>query len=104
MQALLFLVTQLGLMGFLFAPMGLLLPAIFPVEVRYSSAAAAYSLGGILGASLAPHVAQVLLQHGGLSWVGLYLTSAALISFAALLALGQFSQELGSDRLMEVQP
>ncbi len=103
-KTLLFLLLQLGLMGFLFTPMGLLLPAIFPAEVRYSGAASAYSLGGIIGASFAPYVAQLLLLHGGLSWVGYYLTLAALISAVALLALTQVRQELGIEQIAEAQP
>ena len=51
---LLFLVIELTLMGFTFAPMGALLPELFPTAVRYTGAASAYSLGGILGGSLAP--------------------------------------------------
>jgi len=36
------------------------LPELFPVPVRYTGAASAYNLGGILGASFAPSLAQVL--------------------------------------------
>ena len=104
MKTLLFLLIQLGLMGFLFAPMGLLLPSIFPVEVRYSGAATAYSLGGIIGASFAPYIAQLLLEHGGLAWVGYYLTLGALVSAAALLMLGGVDQARAAGQIAEVQP
>lgn len=86
-HALLFLLLELGLMGLIFAPMGALLPSLFPPEVRYTGASAAYNLGGILGASLAPFAAQLLLARGGLSWVGGYITGAALVSFLAVLIL-----------------
>ena len=86
-QALLFLSMELALMGFTFAPMGALLPELFPTRVRYTGASTAYNLGGILGASLAPSIAQVLLQKGGLPWVGDYITVAALISFLAVLSM-----------------
>ena len=86
-HALLFLLLELGLMGLIFAPMGALLPALFPAPVRYTGASAAYNLGGILGASLAPFAAQLLLARGGLSAVGLYISTAAAISFAAVLVL-----------------
>jgi MFS family permease len=103
-KTLLFLLIQLGLMGFLFTPMGLLLPSIFPVEVRYTGAATSYSLGGIIGASFAPYIAQRLLLHGGLSWVGFYLTLAALITVVALLALGRGELEGETGQVAEAQP
>jgi hypothetical protein len=58
--------------------------------VRYTGASAAYNLGGILGASLAPYAAQLLLARGGLPWVGFYLTAAGLISFVAALLIKEF--------------
>ncbi|HEY0665645.1 MAG TPA: MFS transporter [Gallionella sp.] len=78
-----FLSLELFLMGATFAPMGALLPELFPTAVRYTGAGAAYNLGGILGASLAPYIAQQLVQHGGLSWVGGYISVAATISLLA---------------------
>jgi MFS family permease len=90
-----FLSLELFLMGATFAPMGALLPELFPTAVRYTGAGAAYNLGGILGASLAPYIAQQLVQHGGLSWVGGYISVAALISLvAALLVHETRHQEL----------
>jgi metabolite-proton symporter len=86
-DALLFLSMELALMGFTFAPMGALLPELFPTRVRYTGASTAYNIGGILGASLAPSLAQLLLQRGGLPWVGDYITVAALISFLAVLSM-----------------
>jgi MFS family permease len=78
-----FLSLGLFLMGATYAPMGALLPELFPTAVRYTGAGAAYNLGGILGASLAPYIAQQLAQHGDLSWVGEYISVAALISLLA---------------------
>ena len=86
-HAFVFLALQLTLMGLLFAPMGALLPDLFPAHVRYTGSSAAYSLGGVLGGSLAPYAAQQLLTHGGLAWVGYYITGAALLSLMATLAL-----------------
>jgi metabolite-proton symporter len=82
-----FLSLELFLMGATFAPMGALLPELFPTTVRYTGAGTAYNLGGILGASLAPYLAQQLVLHGGLSWVGGYVSVAALISLLAVLAI-----------------
>ena len=80
----LFLAMELFLMGATFAPMGALLPELFPVELRYTGAGTAYNLGGILGASFAPYIAQRLVTEGGLSWVGGYVSVAAFISVLAV--------------------
>ena len=82
-----FLSIELFLMGATFAPMGALLPELFPTAVRYTGAGAAYNLGGILGASLAPYIAQQLVLHGGLAWVGGYISAAAAISVLAVLMM-----------------
>jgi MFS family permease len=84
-----FLLLMLGLTGLVFAPMGALLPSLFPPEVRYTGAAAAYSVGGILGASLAPYAASLLETRGGLPWVGFYITTAGLVSLAAAMLIRQ---------------
>ena len=71
-ETLLFLCLALGVMGLTFAPLGALLPELFPIPVAYTGASSAYNLGGILGASLAPYLALLLLERGGLPWVGYY--------------------------------
>lgn len=91
---LLFLFAALFLMGVTFAPMGTFLPEQFPVAVRYSGAGLSYQLGGILGASFAPAIAQALVQQGGLSWVGGYMSYMALIS---LLAVWKMPSSVQSD-------
>ncbi|CAB3798720.1 MFS transporter [Pararobbsia alpina] len=83
----LFLIIELFLMGATFAPMGALLPELFPTNVRYSGAGVAYNLGGILGASIAPYIAQLLANRGGLSWVGGYVSVAAVISLLGVLSM-----------------
>jgi MFS family permease len=87
MATLLFLSLALGVMGLTFAPLGALLPELFPTAVAYTGASSAYNLGGILGASLAPYLAQLLLERGGLPWVGYYLCIAAAISFLSVLSM-----------------
>ena len=87
MATLLFLCLALGTMGLTFAPLGALLPELFPTAVAYTGASSAYNLGGILGASLAPYLAQLLLERGGLDYVGYYLTLAAAISFLSVLSM-----------------
>jgi metabolite-proton symporter len=82
-----FLALALGVMGLTFAPLGALLPELFPVPVRYTGAASTYNLGGILGASFAPSLAQVLEASGGVAWVGYYIAVAGLISFLAVYSM-----------------
>ncbi len=82
-----FLAIALFLMGATFAPMGAYLPEQFPVAVRYTGAGLAYQLGGILGASSAPFVSQLLVVQGGLSWVGYYVSAMAAVSFIAVLCM-----------------
>jgi metabolite-proton symporter len=86
-QITVFLSIELFLMGATFAPMGALLPELFPTAVRYTGAGAAYNLGGILGASLAPYIAQQLVLYGGLAWVGGYISVAAAISVLAVFLM-----------------
>ena len=74
---------ELFLMGATFAPMGALFPELFPSALRYTGAGTAYNLGGILGASFAPYIAQRLVTEGGLAWVGGYISLAAAISLIA---------------------
>ncbi|NMV40237.1 MFS transporter [Ralstonia insidiosa] len=83
----LFLIIELFLMGVTFAPMGALLPELFPTHVRYTGAGVSYNLGGILGASIAPYIAQVLASQGGLSWVGMYVSVAATVSLIGVLCM-----------------
>ncbi|WP_153074791.1 MFS transporter [Paraburkholderia bonniea] len=93
---LLFLVIELFLMGVTFAPMGALLPELFPTAVRYTGAGVSYNLGGILGASVAPYIAQLLVARGGLAWVGGYVSVAAAISLLGVLCM----RETRDHRLM----
>ena len=88
-----FLALALFLMGTTFAPMGAFLPEQFPVAVRYTGAGLAYQLGGILGASFAPSVSQLLVNAGGLPWVGFYMSGMAALSFVAVF----FMQEAASN-------
>jgi MFS family permease len=83
----LFLSIALLLMGATFAPMGAFLPEQFPVAVRYTGAGLAYNLGGILGASTAPFISQLLVDKGGLVWVGYYVSAMALVSFVAVMLM-----------------
>lgn len=82
----LFLSLALLLMGFVYGPLGAFLPGLFPARVRYTGASIAFNVGGILGGALSPMIAQALADRGGLVPVGLYLSSAAVISLVALVS------------------
>ena len=75
-----FLCLGLFAMGWIFGPMGALLPELFPTRVRCTGASVSYNLAGIVGAAGAPAIAQSLSQWGGIGSVGLYLALAAGIS------------------------
>ena len=81
----LFLSLALFTMGFVYGPLGAYLPALYPPRVRYTGASLAFNVGGIFGGGLAPLLAQALADRGGLSFVGLYLGFAAMLSLVALL-------------------
>jgi hypothetical protein len=74
------------LMGLTYGPLGTALAEIFPPAVRYTGSSLAFTLAGIIGASLTPYLATALAATYGLSSVGFYLCVAAVITFASLLA------------------
>jgi metabolite-proton symporter len=86
MGALLTVAVGLGLMGLSFGPLGTVLSELFPTAVRYTGSSLAFNLAGIFGASLAPYIATWLANTYGLQYVGYYLTGAALLSLAGLIA------------------
>ena len=47
----------------------------------------AFSLAGILGASLAPYIATWLATNWGLQYVGYYLSASAVLTFLGLLSI-----------------
>ena len=90
-EVLAFLAIGLGLMGLTYGPLGTALAELFPTAVRYTGASVAFNLAGILGASLAPYIATWLAGNYGLQYVGFYLSSAALLTLLALLAMQKTS-------------
>ncbi|WP_028281489.1 MFS transporter [Arthrobacter sp. H5] len=74
------------LMGLTFGPMASILPELFPANVRYTGSAVAYNLSSVIGAAPASFVAIALWQvaDGSTLLVGLYLSAAAALTFAAL--------------------
>ncbi len=81
-----FLILSLALfmMGFVYGPLGAYLPALFPVQLRYTGSSFSFNLGGIIGGALAPVVATWLIAVRGVDLVGLYMSAAAAISIAGL--------------------
>ncbi|MFN7982713.1 MAG: MFS transporter [Vicinamibacterales bacterium] len=86
MGAVLTLCVGLALMGLTYGPLGTVLSELFPTSVRYTGSSLTFNLAGIFGASLAPYIATWLATHYGLSWVGYYLSVAALLTLVGLLA------------------
>jgi MFS family permease len=77
----------LALMGLTYGPLGTAVAELFPTPLRYTGSSLAFSIAGILGASLAPYIATWLAQHYGLAWVGYYLTAAAVLTGLGLLLI-----------------
>jgi len=97
-RALLFLLVAFGTMGMTFGPMGAVLSGLFPVDVRYSGASATYNLGGVLGASFTPYLAELLLARGGLSWVGLFVSISGCVACVAVSLTTDVSLDDGKSR------
>ena len=82
-----FLALGMFLMGLTYGPTGTTLAGIFPVSVRYTGSSLAFTLAGIIGASPAPVLATKLASMYQMSYVGYYLSLAALITLIALIAV-----------------
>lgn len=76
----------MSLTGLVYGPLGTVLSELFPTAVRYTGSSLTFNLAGIFGASLAPYIATWLATNHGLQYVGYYLTGAALLSLAGLVA------------------
>ena len=90
-----YLVLGFSVVGLTYGPLGTLLAELFPTAVRYTGASLAFNLAGILGASLAPYLAQYLASHYGLSYVGYYLAGVGVISLVALVLIKESPPEGG---------
>jgi metabolite-proton symporter len=96
--ALIMMILGLALMGVTYGPLGTVISELFPTPVRYTGCSLAFSLAGILGASLAPYIATWLAKTYGIRYVGYYLTGSALLSLFGLLLI----RETKDDNLDEL--
>jgi metabolite-proton symporter len=76
----------MSLTGLSYGPLGTVLSELFPTAVRYTGSSLTFNFAGIFGASLAPYIATWLAKSYGLQFVGLYLSTAAVLTLAGLLA------------------
>jgi metabolite-proton symporter len=83
-----FLALGFALTGLSYGPLSSALAALFPTAVRYTGSSLSFNLAGVLGASLAPYAASRLALAHGIGSVGLYLSTAGLVSLAALILIG----------------
>jgi metabolite-proton symporter len=95
------LVVGLSLMGLTYGPLGTVLSELFPTAVRYTGSSLAFSLAGILGASLTPYIATKLATAYGLQYVGYYLSASAVLTIVGLLAVRETKNE-DLDAVVEV--
>jgi MFS family permease len=91
--ALVMMSLGLALMGFTYGPLGTVVSELFPTPVRYTGSSLAFSLAGILGASLAPYIATWLAEKYGLPYVGYYLTASALLTLIGLFMIRETKGE-----------
>ncbi len=98
--AVLMMCLGLSLMGLTYGPLGTVISELFPTPVRYTGSSLAFSLAGILGASLAPYIATWLAKHYGLRYVGYYLSASAVLTVVGLLLI----RETGADDLAAAAP
>ncbi|HZY71472.1 MAG TPA: MFS transporter, partial [Edaphobacter sp.] len=85
--AVIMMAVGLSLMGLTYGPLGTVISELFPTPVRYTGSSLAFSLAGILGASLAPYIATWLARTYGLQYVGYYLFLSAVLTLIGLLMI-----------------
>ncbi|WP_395049565.1 MFS transporter [Flavobacterium sp.] len=83
----LFLCLGMTLMGMTYGPLGTFLSELFPTEVRYSGASLTFNFAGIFGAAFAPIIAIWIAKNYGITYVGYYLSAAAVMTFFSLLLI-----------------
>jgi metabolite-proton symporter len=95
--ALLMLMLGFALTGLTYGPIGTITSELFPTAVRYTGSSLAFSLAGILGASLAPYIATWLAKSYSVNYVGYYLSASAVLTLLGLLLIQETSSSSLSD-------
>lgn len=75
-----------GAVGAAYGPLAAYLPELFPTQYRYTGAGMAYSIAAVIGASITPIIATVLIKNYGIWAVTVYLAALCLITLACLAA------------------
>ena len=88
----------LFIMGLTYGPLGAWLPSLYAVAVRYTGISLAFNMGGIIGGACAPFAAQWLAAHGGVAYVGLFLTVAGALTLAGVL----WARPVPAERMLAV--
>jgi len=81
------MIAGMALTGLTYGPLGTVVSELFPTGVRYTGCSIAFSMAGILGASLAPYIATWLATTYGLQYVGYYLTASAAVTLVGLMLI-----------------
>jgi metabolite-proton symporter len=87
------MVLGMVLTGMTYGPLGTVVSELFPTAVRYTGSSLAFSMAGILGASVAPYIATWLAKNYGLRYVGYYLTASAVVTMFGLLVIRETKDE-----------
>ena len=85
----LFLSLGMALMGLTYGPLGTFLSELFPTEIRYSGTSITFNFAGIIGAAFAPMIAIWIAKNYGLTYVGFYLSAAAILTLVSLLLISK---------------
>lgn len=80
-------VIGFSLTGLTYGPLGTIVSELFPTAVRYTGSSLAFSMAGILGASLAPYIATWLARTYSLQYVGYYLSGSAVLTLVGLFLI-----------------
>lgn len=84
-----FLCLGMTLMGLTYGPLGTFLSELFPTQVRYSGSSLTFNFAGIIGAAFAPMIAIWIAKNYGITYVGYYLSAAAILTFFSLLVISK---------------
>jgi MFS family permease len=98
------MVLGMVLIGLTYGPLGTVVSELFPTAVRYTGSSLAFSMAGILGASLAPYIATWLAKTYGLPYVGYYLTASAVVSFVGFLMIRETKDDDLAGGVVDAEP